>query len=196
MHPNRLAAAGGFRSPGEKSGKRTQLHFTTLQADMCAAQPERRSHAANKKKRCSLPCERGEPAPFEFVLLHARAAALDQDYQHDHKENAGNDPDYRDIVHFPKSPSTSFIQEFCGHLSIAPAGSPWRQGFRSQKQRSNRRSGPGPLLPACRRMHSLENLGLIPSACRPQFCEAFRAGKPLPESDQICPTYLTCVRRR
>ncbi len=40
------------------------------------------------------------PAPSEeLLLLHARAAPLNQDYQHDHKKHSGYDPDKHGIVH-------------------------------------------------------------------------------------------------
>ena len=60
---------------------------------------------------------------IQFELLNPSAAALNQNDQHDNKEDAGNDPDNRSCVHFQISRFTSESCLCLRHkLVAAPTG--------------------------------------------------------------------------
>lgn len=43
-------------------------------------------------------------------LLYARAAPLNQDYQHDNKKHTGHNPDNRGLIHFDSLPSFDWLR--------------------------------------------------------------------------------------
>jgi hypothetical protein len=61
-------------------------------------------HTYQQLLQCFPTSPSSTPDRMQPVLLDPRATALNQNDQHDHKKNAGNDPDNRGVIHLASPP--------------------------------------------------------------------------------------------
>jgi len=103
--------ASGVRSIRQRHRSYSRLHgqerrprkaaFGSIpSAEIHCWNPERGETATRKSRLTLRPFSKGGSPPAKPVLLDPRAAALDQNDKHDNKQNASNNPNDRDTVHF------------------------------------------------------------------------------------------------